>query len=108
MILDAIYITESDAGNFYSEAKFNCLTGDVFDIYHTDDEDAENIEQVFGTQISVVFENKKFRIDVDPQEDVAINYKNTELYSLVIKKKLNDELEKDLIKKIGRSNKTKV
>ena len=108
MILDAIYITESDVGNFYSEAKFNCLTGDVFEIDQTDDEDAENIEQVFGTQISVVFENKKFRIDVDPQKDTAINYKETELYSLVMKKKLNDELEKDLTPKEVKSKKLKI
>lgn len=108
MIIDATYITESDMGKFYSEAKFDCFSGEVLDIEQVDDEEAENIEQIFGTKISVQYLDKKFIIDVDPHNNVAIDYKNTRLYKLVMIKELSDNLHKSLPKNTVNRNNVKI
>lgn len=108
MILDATYITETDVGSFYSEAKFNCLTGDIFDIDQVEDEEVANIRQLLGTKISVVYEKNSFILNVNPQEDMAISYKETELYRLVKTKKYKDDLEKDLTPKEVKHQKLKI
>lgn len=95
-------------GNFYSEAKFDCFSGEVLDIEQVDDEEAENIEQIFGTKISVQYLDKKFILDVDPHNDVVMDYKNTKLYKLVMSKELSDNLHKDLPKNNVRKANVKI
>ncbi len=95
-------------GNFYSEAKFDCFSGEVLDIEQVEDEEAENIEQIFGTKISVQYLDKKFILDVDPHKDVTIDYKNSELYKLVMSKELSDNLNKVLPKNSISKTNTKI
>lgn len=58
------YVTESDAGDFYSNAFVNLETGQVFDIESCNDPAQEDINTVHKEYICFDFEGHKFDCDV--------------------------------------------
>lgn len=108
MNINVTYVTDSDMGAFYSEAKLDCVHGIVFDIEAVEDEDAESIEEVFSTYISFEYKEQKFELDVDPQSDEIMNYKESHFYKLFSSEKMKKELEKELEEKSTKTKKMKV
>ncbi len=108
MNIDVTYVTDSDMGNFYSEAKLDCVNGVVFDIEAVEDDEAESIEEVYSTYISFVYKNERFQLYVDPQSDEVKGYKESYFYKLFSSEKLKKDLDKELEEKSTKNKKMKL
>lgn len=106
--INILYATDADAGLFYSSAKLNCDTGDVFDIELNNEEDAESIEQIFRVSVIFKYKDNEYQYDVDPQEDYVYNYKDTEFYRLIQSEKMAKELNETLANKANKERYIKV
>ncbi len=99
MNIDVNYVTISDAGNFFSEAKLDCVNGMVFDIQPVEDEDAESIEHVFDTYITFNYKGEHFECNVDAQTDEVNGYQNTKFFKVWnsdrLAEKLGDQLKEN-------------
>lgn len=96
MNIDVTYVTVSDAGNFFSEAKLDCVNGEVFDIQPVEDDDAESIEHVFDTFINFNYKGEPFECDVDPQSDKVLDYQNTQFFKVWNSDRLAEKLSTQL------------
>lgn len=101
MILNVEYMTNTDVGIFISSAKLETETGQLIEIDLVDDDQAEDIDMIYGKSICFSYNEEKFEypvdyIDEDSNEEGIIDYKATAFFRMVESEKLKNELEENL------------